>query len=73
MTEFRGRGDEVHVMPLSFSEFMQAFDGDVYHGWSEYVLYGGMPLLRSFETDEQKASYLTRLFDFLLDPNSLDM
>ena len=63
MTEFRGRGDEVHVMPLSFSEFMQAYHGDVYHGWSEYVLYGGMPLLRSFETDEQKASYLTRLFD----------
>ena len=63
MTEFRGRGDVVHVMPLSFSEFMQAYHGDVYHGWSEYVLYGGMPLLRSFETDEQKASYLTRLFD----------
>ena len=63
MTEFRGRGDEVHVMPLSFSEFMQAYRGDVYHGWSEYVLYGGMPLLRSFETDEQKASYLSKLFD----------
>ena len=63
MTEFRGRGDEVHVMPLSFSEFMQAYHGDVYHGWSEYVLYGGMPLLRSFETDEQKTSYLMRLFD----------
>ncbi len=37
VTQFRGRGDEVRVRPLSFSEFMQAFDGDFYHGWAEYV------------------------------------
>ncbi|MCH3944211.1 MAG: ATP-binding protein [Atopobiaceae bacterium] len=63
MTEFRGRGDEVHVMPLSFSEFMQAFPGDRYEGWAEYIMYGGLPFLRGMSTDEQKARYLTRLFD----------
>ena len=44
MTQFRGRGDEVRVRPLSFSEFMQGFEGDKYEGWAEYVAYGGMPL-----------------------------
>lgn len=63
MTEFRGRGDEVHVRPLSFSEFMQAFDGDRYQGWAEYTVYGGMPLALSMHTDEQKARYLEDLFE----------
>lgn len=63
MTEFRGRGDEVHVRPLSFSEFMQAFDGDRYQGWAEYTVYGGMPLALSMHTDEQKARYLEHLFE----------
>ncbi len=63
MTEFRGRGDEVRVRPLSFSEFMQGFDGDRYQGWAEYTVYGGMPLVRSMRTDEQKARYLERLFE----------
>ena len=63
MTEFRGRGDEVRVRPLSFSEFMQAFDGDRYQGWAEYTVYGGMPLTLSMCTDEQKAHYLERLFE----------
>ena len=62
LTEFRGRGDEVHVMPLSFSEFMQAFGGDRYEGWAEYVMFGGLPALRAMRTDEQKARYLTSLF-----------
>ena len=62
LTEFRGRGDEVRVRPLSFAEFMQGFDGDVYRGWAEYVVYGGMPLVLSMKTDEQKARYLERLF-----------
>lgn len=44
LTEFRGRGDEVHIFPLSFQEFMQIYDGDVYHGWAEYMIYGGLPL-----------------------------
>lgn len=63
LTEFRGRGDEVHVMPLSFSEFMQAFEGDRYEGWAEYVMFGGLPALRTMRTDEQKVRYLTSLFD----------
>ena len=63
MTEFRGRGDEVRVRPLSFFEFMQGFDGDRYQGWAEYTVYGGMPLALSMHTDEQKARYLERLFE----------
>ena len=58
MTQFRGRGDEVRIRPLSFSEFMQGFEGDRYEGWAEYVVYGGMPLILSMRTDEQKSSYL---------------
>ena len=46
MTEFRGRGDEVRIRPLSFSEFMQGPGGDRYQGWVEYVVRGGMPLAR---------------------------
>ena len=61
MTEFRGRGDEVRIMPLTFAEFMQAFDGDRYEGWSEYLLYGGMPFLRTMRTDAQKSRYLEQL------------
>lgn len=62
MTQFRGRGDEVRVRPLSFAEFMQVYDGDVQHGWAEYVVYGGMPLMVSMRTDEQKTRYLESLF-----------
>lgn len=61
MTQFRGRGDEVRVRPLSFAEFMQAYDGDVQHGWAEYVVFGGMPLTLSMRTDEQKSRYLENL------------
>ena len=63
MTEFRGRGDEVRIHPLTFAEFMQAFDGDRQAGWAEYVMYGGLPLTLSMHTPEQKASYLTGLFE----------
>lgn len=63
LTEFRGRGDEVHVMPLSFSEFVKVFEGDRYEGWAEYVMLGGLPALRAMRTDEQKVRYLTSLFD----------
>lgn len=62
ITEFRGRGDEVHILPLSFGEFMQAYDGDIYHGWAEYITYGGLPLIVSMKTEEQKIQYLTTLF-----------
>ena len=63
LTGFRGSGDEVHVMPLSFSEFMQAFEGDRYEGWAEYVMFGGLPALRTMRADEQKVCYLTSLFE----------
>lgn len=63
MTEFRGRGDEVRVRPLSFAEFMQAYDGDAQHGWAEYVMFGGMPLTLSMRSDEQKSLYLKNLFE----------
>lgn len=62
LTQFRGRGDEVRVRPLGFAEFMQAFAGDIYHGWAEYVVYGGMPATVLMQTDEQKSRYLENLF-----------
>lgn len=62
ITEFRGRGDEVHIHPLTFKEFMQVYDGDMYHGWADYVVYGGLPLTVTMKTDEQKVRYLETLF-----------
>ncbi|HJJ48688.1 MAG TPA: ATP-binding protein [Methanocorpusculum sp.] len=62
ITEFRGRGDEIHVYPLSFAEFMSVYPGDKYEGWNEYSLYGGMPVVLSRKTDQQKADYLKILF-----------
>lgn len=63
VTEFRGRGDEIHVFPLSFSEFMDAFDGDQYEGYEQYSIYGGLPYTLSFETDEERSKYLKNLFE----------
>ncbi len=63
ITEFRGRGDEVHVYPLSFGEYMEVFDGDRYEGWSSYVHFGGLPLTVAMATDEQRMDYLTQLFE----------
>jgi hypothetical protein len=63
LTEFRGRGDEVHVFPLSFREFMQVFEGDKSQGWSDYIMYGGLPLVSILPTVEQKVTYLTNLFE----------
>lgn len=62
ITEFRGRGDEIHIYPLTFKEFMEAYDGDMYRGWAEYVIYGGLPLTVTMKTEEQKINYLTNLF-----------
>ncbi|MDO4546350.1 MAG: ATP-binding protein, partial [Bacillota bacterium] len=62
ITEFRGRGDEVHVYPLSFSEFMQVCTLDQYRGWAEYATYGGLPLVTTMKTEEQKIAYLSTLF-----------
>ena len=63
ITEFRGRGDEIKVFPLSFSEFISAFKGDKIEAWNEYILYGGLPLILSKKTDEEKAKYLKDLFE----------
>ena len=59
ITEFRGRGDEIRVYPLSFSEFMSVYDGgDEIKGLDEYIKYGGLPLIASFKTPEDKIDYL---------------
>lgn len=63
ITEFRGRGDEVKIFPLSFSEYVEAFEGDKQEAWNEYVLYGGLPLILSKKTDEEKSKYLKDLFE----------
>lgn len=63
LTEFRGRGDEVRVFPLSFSEFYAAKGGDRNSALNEYMLFGGMPLILSRSTEESKISYLKQLFE----------
>ena len=61
-TEFRGRGENIHVNPLSFAEFYSAIGGDKQDAWREYYTYGGLPLIRSFETEQKKIDYLKNLF-----------
>ena len=63
ITEFRGRGDEIKVFPLSFSEFSSAFNGNINDAWNEYVLYGGLPLILSKKNNEDKSKYLKDLFE----------
>lgn len=62
ITEFAGRGDEIHMYPLSFSEFMTYFKGDKYEGLSQYMLYGGIPLVVLRENEKDKATTLENLF-----------
>ena len=62
-TELRGRGDEVHIYPLSFKEFCSVNGNDIYQSWSDYMVYGGMPLTLLMSSDEQKAKYLKDLFE----------
>ncbi len=63
ITEFRGRGDEVHMYPLSFAEFMTVYPGTKQDGWNEYMIYGGLPLVLSFQTQEEKITFLKSLFE----------
>lgn len=63
ITEFRGRGFEVKMYPLSFSEFMSAYSGSVQAGFNEYMLYGGLPQILSYTSEEQKVRFLKTLFD----------
>ncbi len=61
LTEFRGRGDEVRIYPLSFSEFVSAYDGSAEEAWYQYATYGGLPLILTRKTPEQKSKYLIDL------------
>lgn len=61
LTEFRGRGDEVRVYPLSFSEYVSAYPGNQYEAWNDYFTYGGLPLILNRKTDELKSRYLIDL------------
>ncbi len=64
MTEFRDRGDEIHMQPLSFSEYVQAIKSkDTTSAFNEYLLHGGMPLILSYDTSDQKEEYLRNLFN----------
>ena len=63
LTEFRGRGDVIHVYPLSFSEFYAAAGLDKADAYNEYAMYGGMPYLLQLESDQDKYEYLESLFD----------
>lgn len=63
VTEFRGRGDEIRIYPLNFSEFYSAYGGDFNDAWLTFCNYGGMPLCLSMQTQEDKAKYLTNLFE----------
>lgn len=63
ITEFRGRGDEIRVYPLSFREYTSVYDGTVDEAWDDYFLYGGLPLILTRETEEEKTEYLSSLFE----------
>lgn len=62
LTEFKDRGDEIHVNPLSYAEFYNAYEGVQNNAWQEYLTYGGMPLVLSKKTHEEKSKYLKELF-----------
>lgn len=62
VTEFRGRGDEIRIYPLSFAEFYGAYDGDYDDAWNEYMIYGGLPQVALFSLEKQKAEYLKNMF-----------
>lgn len=63
ITEFRGRGDEVHMYPLSFAEFMSVYPGTKEDGWKEYMVYGGLPLILNIKKPEEKIAFLKSLLE----------
>lgn len=63
ITEFRGRGDEIHMLPLSFGEFFSVYEGDYKMALDEYLTYGGLPQILSYKTEKQKVDYLKGLFE----------
>lgn len=62
ITEFRGRGDEIRLYPLSFKEFFENRDDDFISAWTDYYTYGGLPLVAGMKTHKEKSDYLTNLF-----------
>ena len=72
LTEFRGRGDEIRVNPLSFAEFYNAFEGEKRNAWQEYYTYGGLPLVITKKSHEEKAKYLQSLFDAIYISDIMD-
>ena len=63
ITEFRGRGDEIHISPLSFKEFFSVYEGTKEEAWNEYCLYGGLPKVLEYNSDEDKVAYLKNIFE----------
>lgn len=63
ITEFRVRGDEIHMFPLGFSEFMSVYSGPRHDGWDEYMLYGGLPIILNIEEPKEKIDFLKSLFE----------
>lgn len=61
-TEFRGRGDEIHIYPLTFKEYYACSGGDVYRAWADYIVYGGLPYVATLKSEERKTGYLSNLF-----------
>ena len=77
ITEFRGRGTEIRILPLSFSEFVNAYDGDENSAWKDYIDYGGMPLILTQKTHQEKSKYLNELFELtykkdIIERNSIE-
>lgn len=72
LTEFRGRGDEIRVNPLSFAEFYNAFEGEKRNAWQEYYTYGGLPLVMTKKNHDEKAKYLQSLFDAIYISDIMD-
>lgn len=63
VTEFRGRGDELRIYPLSFEEFYSVYDGDYDDAWEEYMIYGGLPQIIQFKNNKHKVEYLKNMFE----------
>ena len=61
-TEFRGRGDEIRIYPLSFSEYVSAYDGNKEDAWRDYITYGSLPLIFCSDTQQKNFRYLRYLY-----------
>ena len=73
ITEFRGRGDEIRLHPLTFSEYISAYEGDRYQALQEYYYYGGLPPILSMQSEEQKRTYLKDLYARTIVPDLIEL